>query len=59
MYHSDAPKETLVTPPESNPIQVGKYPIPEVDPWKNTNLNHTLIIIHLKLYQPASRQAIV
>ena len=31
-YHSDAPKETLVTPPEKSPVQEGKYPIPE-DAW--------------------------
>jgi len=28
-YHSDAPKETLVAPPEKSPIQEGRYPIPE------------------------------
>ena len=32
MYHSDAPKETLVAPPEKSPVQEGKYPIPE-DAW--------------------------
>jgi len=31
-YHSDAPKEILVTPPEKSPVQEGKYPIPE-DAW--------------------------
>ena len=31
-YHSDAPKETLVIPPEKNSVQEGKYPIPE-DAW--------------------------
>jgi len=31
-YHTDALKETLVTPPEKSPIQEGKYPIPE-DAW--------------------------
>ena len=31
-YHSDAPKETLVAPPEKSPVQEGKYPIPE-DAW--------------------------
>ena len=31
-YHSDAPKETLDTPPEKSPVQEGKYPIPE-DAW--------------------------
>jgi len=29
MYHSDAPEETMVAPPEKSPIQEGKYPIPE------------------------------
>ena len=28
-YRSDAPKETLVAPPEKSPVQDGKYPIPE------------------------------
>ena len=28
-YHSDAPKETLVAPPEKSPVQEGKYPLPE------------------------------
>ena len=32
MYHSDAPKEMLVTPPERSTTQEGKYPIPE-DGW--------------------------
>uniref|UniRef100_A0A669QJJ3 ribonuclease H n=1 Tax=Phasianus colchicus TaxID=9054 RepID=A0A669QJJ3_PHACC len=31
-YHCDAPKETLVAPPEKSPVQEGKYPIPE-DAW--------------------------
>ena len=31
-YRSDAPKETLVAPPEKSPVQEGKYPIPE-DAW--------------------------
>ncbi|XP_052553514.1 uncharacterized protein LOC128087697 [Tympanuchus pallidicinctus] len=31
-YHSDAPKEILVAPPEKSPVQDGKYPIPE-DAW--------------------------
>jgi len=31
-YPSDAPKETLVAPPEKSPVQEGKYPIPE-DAW--------------------------
>jgi len=29
MYHSDAPEEKTVAPPEMRPIQEGKYPIPE------------------------------
>ena len=32
MYHSDAPKETLVAPPEKSPVQEDKYPIPD-DAW--------------------------
>ena len=28
-YHSDAPKQTLVAPPQKSPIQEGKYLIPE------------------------------
>ncbi|XP_065599365.1 uncharacterized protein LOC136052867 [Cyrtonyx montezumae] len=31
-YHSDAPKQTLVAPPQKSPVQEGKYPIPE-DAW--------------------------
>ena len=31
-YHGDAPKETLVAPPEKSPIQKGKHPTPE-DAW--------------------------
>ena len=31
-YHTDAPKETLVAPPEKSPIQKGEYPIPG-DAW--------------------------
>lgn len=31
-YHSDAPEETFVTPPEKSPVHEGKYPIPE-DVW--------------------------
>ena len=31
-YHSDAPEETFVIPPEKSPVHEGKYPIPE-DVW--------------------------
>ena len=31
-YHSNAPEETMVAPPEKSPVQKGKYPIPE-DTW--------------------------
>ncbi len=32
-YHSDVPKETLVTPPEKSCVQEGTYPIPEDASW--------------------------
>ena len=31
-YHSNAPEETMVAPPEKGPIQEGQYPIPQ-DAW--------------------------
>jgi len=44
-YHSDAPKETLVAPPEKSPVQEGKYPIPE-DAWYSLANNE--VTIHLE-----------
>ena len=50
IYHSDAPKETLVAPPEKSPVQEGKYPIPE-DAWytdgsSKGNLNKWRVIAY-------------
>lgn len=37
-YHIDAPKETLVAPPDKSPVQEEKYPILE-DAWYTDGSN--------------------